>query len=135
MIRSLALLFVAVAALPCAPSALAFVSTPTFTTSASTAAASSSSALFGYIPDGLTKEQWEKIKKKETEAKKNLGKVGPRGFKSRSMQSFQEAMERGEATHLLPVFNAKERIAKGELKKEDIPYMQRGGAWVSKSWM
>jgi len=45
------------------------------------------------------------------------------------MQSFQEAMERGEATHLLPVFNAKERVMKGELKMEDIPYMQRGGSW------
>jgi hypothetical protein len=37
------------------------------------------------------------------------------------MQSFQEAMERGEASHLLPVFDAKERVRKGELKLEDIP--------------
>ena len=37
------------------------------------------------------------------------------------MQSFQEAMDRGEASHLLPVFNAADRIKKGELKKEDIP--------------
>jgi hypothetical protein len=37
------------------------------------------------------------------------------------MQSFQEALERGEAEHLLPVFNAKERVKKGELKLEDIP--------------
>lgn len=36
-------------------------------------------------------------------------------------------MERGEAEHLLPVFNAEERVKKGELKPEDIPYMQRGG--------
>ena len=43
------------------------------------------------------------------------------------MQAFQEAMERGEAEHLMPVFNAEERIKKGELKREDIPYMQRGG--------
>ena len=27
------------------------------------------------------------------------------------------------------LFKAKERVAKGELKVEDIPYMQRGGAW------
>lgn len=52
--------------------------------------------------------------------------MGPKGFKSRSMQSFQEALERGEAEHLLPVFNAKQKIAKGELREEDIPYMQRG---------
>jgi hypothetical protein len=31
----------------------------------------------------------------------------------------------------MPVFNAKEKVKKGELKLEDIPYMQRGGAWVS----
>jgi hypothetical protein len=43
------------------------------------------------------------------------------------MQAFQEAMERGEAEHLMPVMNAAERIKKGELKPEDIPYMQRGG--------
>ncbi|CAB9501857.1 expressed unknown protein [Seminavis robusta] len=46
-----------------------------------------------------------------------------------SMQSFQEALERGEADHLLPVFNAKEKIAKGEIRPEDVPYMQRGGKW------
>ena len=52
--------------------------------------------------------------------------MGPKGFQSRSMQSFQEALERGEAEHLLPVFNAKQKVARGELRKEDIPYMQRG---------
>ena len=25
--------------------------------------------------------------------------------------------------------DAKERVAKGEIKQEDIPYMQRGGSW------
>ena len=29
----------------------------------------------------------------------------------------------------MPVANAKERVARGELKVEDIPYMQRGGNW------
>ena len=47
--------------------------------------------------------------------------MGPKGFKSRSFQSFQESLERGEAAHLLPVFNAKEKIARGELRPEDIP--------------
>lgn len=46
-----------------------------------------------------------------------------------SFQSFQEALERGEAEHLLPVFNAKEKVKRGEIKTEDIPYMQRGGSW------
>jgi hypothetical protein len=91
-------------------------------------------SLFEYIPSGFTKDSWAKFKaaeqkKKDEIAKKNLGRMGPKGFQSRSFQSFQEALERGEATHLLPVENAKERLAKGELKPEDIPYMQRGGNW------
>jgi hypothetical protein len=85
----------------------------------------------GYVPDGFTADTYKKFKAEENKKKqsKNLGGVGPRGFESRSMQSFQEAMERGEASHLMPVFNAKERIKKGTLRKEDVPYMQRGGKW------
>ncbi len=93
----------------------------------------SSSSLFGYVPDGFTKDLYEKFKKAEAKKKqqqqKNLGRMGPKGFQSRSFQSFQEALERGEATHLMPVMNAKEKVKKGILKKEDIPYMQRGGNW------
>jgi hypothetical protein len=51
-----------------------------------------------------------------------------------SFQSFQEALEKGEASHLMPVFNAKQKIQSGELRPEDIPYMQRGGNWVSMFW-
>jgi len=85
-----------------------------------------------YIPSGFTKESWAKFKTKEAKTKasqKNLGRMGPKGFQSRSFQSFQEALERGETSHLMPVMNAKERVRKGELKVEDIPYMQRGGNW------
>jgi hypothetical protein len=39
-------------------------------------------------------------------------------------------LERGEATHMMPVENAKEKLRKKEIKLEDIPYMQRGGSWV-----
>ena len=47
---------------------------------------------------------WAEFKKKEAAQKKaNLGRSGPRGFQSRSMQSFQEALERGEADHLMPM--------------------------------
>ncbi len=91
-----------------------------------------STELYGYVPSGFTPEQYKKFKEQEAKKKaalKNLGGVGPKGFKSRSFQSFQEALERGEADHLLPVLNAKERVKKGELKLQDIPYMQRGGSW------
>lgn len=108
----------------------AFVASSTLSVSSQ----SSLVTLYGYIPDGLTAEQWKKIKEKEAQKKANLGKLGPRGFKSRSFQSFQEALERGEATHLMPVENAKERLRKGEIKLSDIPYMQRGGSWVSPSF-
>lgn len=71
---------------------------------------STSTALNGYVPDGFTKESYERFKKAEAaKKKKNLGNLGPKGFKSRSFQSFQEALERGEAAHLMPVMNAKER--------------------------
>lgn len=95
------------------------------------AASMSSTALYVYIPSGFTKESWAKFQEKEAKQKQaqNLGRMGPRGFQSRSMQSFQEALERGEADHLLPMMNAKERLKKGEIKEDDIPYMQRGGAW------
>ena len=85
-----------------------------------------STALHEYIPSGFTKDTWAAFKAKEKkqkdeQMKKNLGRVGPKGFKSRSFQSFQEALERGEATHMMPVEFAKEKLARGEIKEEDIP--------------
>ena len=81
-----------------------------------------STQLYEYIPTGFTKESWAKFKAKEQKkkdelAKKNLGRLGPKGFQSRSFQSFQEALERGEATHLMPVENAEARLKSGELKR------------------
>ncbi|CAM9114235.1 unnamed protein product [Choristocarpus tenellus] len=77
----------------------------------------------GYVPDGLSAEEWKKIQAKEKEAKKNLGKIGPNRFKSRSFQAWQEA----GAGHLFPVDPKK--VKSGEIAMKDVPYMQRGGAW------
>ena len=97
---------------------------PSTSVAAPSARTTSLVALNGYVPDGFTKESYAKFKANEAKKKakaKNLGGMGPKGFKSRSFQSFQEALERGEASHLMPVMNAKERVRKGELKPEDIP--------------
>ncbi|KAL7575773.1 hypothetical protein ACA910_003103 [Epithemia clementina (nom. ined.)] len=88
-------------------------------------------AQWGYVPDGMTPEQYKKLKDQEKASKSNkkFGAFGPQSFKSRSLQSFQTDMEKGKAGHLMPVFNAKELLKTGKLKQEDIPYMQRGGSW------
>mmetsp|Transcript_24741 Transcript_24741/g.42102 ORF Transcript_24741/g.42102 Transcript_24741/m.42102 type:complete len:178 (-) Transcript_24741:521-1054(-) len=85
----------------------------------------------GYVPDGMSPEQWRKMKDKEKQNKesKKFGAFGPQTFKSRSLQSFQKDLEKGKTGHLMPMFNAKEKLKKGQIKQEDIPYMQRGGAW------
>ena len=85
----------------------------------------------GYVPDGMTPEQYKKMKEKDAAAKrgKNLGAYGPQSFKSRSLQAFQKDLEEGKASHLMPVLNAKEQLKAGKLKQEDIPYMQRLGSW------
>jgi len=75
-----------------------------------------------YIPDGLTKAQWAKIKKQEEEAKKARGDMAIMGtgkFKSRSMEAWQKA----GAKHLFPV-------NPNEVPYEERPYMQRkNGDW------
>ena len=62
-----------------------------------------SSLSAGYIPDGVTQAQWDAMKKKDAARDGKLGANGPRGFKSRSMDSFVKALEAGEATHLMAV--------------------------------
>merc|ERR1719451_5608 len=89
----------------------------------------------------MSKEQWAAMQKKEKDAKanKNFGAGGARGFKSRSFNSFVDAMERGEATHLFAVDPRK--VKSGEIPLKDVPYMQRGGSWDNsdlsgkKGWM
>mmetsp|Transcript_32920 Transcript_32920/g.49702 ORF Transcript_32920/g.49702 Transcript_32920/m.49702 type:complete len:182 (+) Transcript_32920:246-791(+) len=84
-----------------------------------------------YVPEGLTEGQYKQIKEQEKRKNvgKNLGALGPRGFKSRSMQAWQEAYEKGLATHEIAPFGYREALKAGKLKKEDVPYMVRGGSW------
>lgn len=99
-------------------------------TSLPSSSVSSTAAYAGYVPDGMTAAQYKAFKEKEAKKnQRNLGAMGPKGFKSRSFQSFQEALERGEAGHLMPVEFAEDKVRRGELRREDIPYMQRGGSW------
>ena len=88
------------------------------------------SALHAYVPAGLSAAEYQKIKDADQKKMgKNLGGLGPRGFKSRSMQSWQEAYERGETAHSIAPFGYREALKKGEIKKQDVPYMVRGGSW------
>jgi hypothetical protein len=79
----------------------------------------------------MSPEEYRRLREKETAEtkKKRFSAVGPQSFKSRSLQSFQKDMEDGKAGHLMPVFNSKEKLKKGEIKQKDIPYMQRLGSW------
>lgn len=109
--------------------------------SSQTSRADATRLYMGYVPDGLSKAQYEKMKKEEAakRAKREFGKAGTRGFESRSMQSFVAALEKGEAKHLMPV-NPK-KVKSGEIALKDVPYMQRGGSWDNsdllgkKGWM
>merc|ERR1712238_154178 len=72
-----------------------------------------------YIPSGMSKEQWAKLKSKEKGANKgkNLGQVGITSFKSRSFAEWQKA----GGVNLFPV-------DPNSVKSQDeIPYMQRAG--------
>ena len=97
--------------------------------------------LSAYVPSGMSAAEWKKIQDKEKKQRtgKNFGAGGARGFKSRSFNSFVDAMERGEATHLFAV--NPDLVRKGEIALKDVPYMQRGGSWDNsdlkgkKGWM
>ena len=96
------------------------------------------SFLFAYVPDGLTQEQYNQLKEREKNIKK-LGTQGPRGFKSRSFDSFLKAKERGETSYNFPV--NPDDVRSGKVPLKDVPYMQRGGSWDNsdlikgKGWM
>merc|ERR1712054_140780 len=71
------------------PAALAFSPSSSFGSFAVQKAATCP-AYMGYVPDGLSKEQYEKIKKKDKDAAAlNKARVGVNRFRSRSMQAFK----------------------------------------------
>jgi hypothetical protein len=72
-----------------------------------------------YIPSGMSKEQWRKLKEAEKKKNqgKNLGQVGITSFKSRSFADWQKA----GGKNLFPVDPKKVKNPK------DLPYMQRPG--------
>lgn len=78
-----------------------------------------------YIPNGMSKEQWKKMKDAEKQKKKgkNLGKSGITTFKSRSFDDWQKA----GGKNLFPV---DPRTVKDP---KDLPYMQRPGGSVDDS--
>ena len=69
-----------------------------------------------YIPDGMSKAQWDAIKEKEKKMKpkgKNYGAVGITKFKSRSFEAWQKS----GGKNLFPV--------DPNTPEEEKPYMQR----------
>lgn len=72
-----------------------------------------------YIPSGMSKEQWRKVKEQEKKKAKgkNLGKTGITSFKSRSFADWQKS----GGKNLFPV------DPKSVKNEKDLPYMQRKG--------
>lgn len=72
-----------------------------------------------YIPSGMSKEQWQKIKdaEKNKNKGKNLGQTGITSFKSRSFADWQKS----GGKNLFPVDPTKVKDPR------EIPYMQRPG--------
>ena len=86
----------------------------------------------GYVPSGMQPHEWHEMQRAEKEAaqSKKFAAYGPTSFKSRSMQGFQEDLEKGKSGHLFPAMFAKQRVKSGQMKAEEVPYMQRaGGSW------
>ena len=88
----------------------------------------------GYVPDGLSKAQWDKIKAKEKQTKK-LKMDGTSGmkFRSRSFDDFVKGRENGTLQYNMPMEKAAEKLKKGLIKPEDVPYMQRPGGMPDNS--
>jgi urocanate hydratase len=56
----------------------------------------------GYVPSGMSVHEWhelQRLEKREMESKE-FGKIGPKGFMSRSLQAFQEDLDKGKVCSL-----------------------------------
>ena len=106
----------------------AFTASPRVTQSLTTSITTdSTSQLNAYVPDELTEQEYSQLKKREQaqRSKADYARLGPRGFKSRSMEGWQKAYEQGKAKHnFAPV-----SMDKKKMSKKDLPYMVRGGSW------
>merc|ERR1712127_594151 len=78
-----------------------------------------------YIPSGISKEQWRKMKEAEKKKKqgKNLGATGITSFKSRSFAEWQKS----GGKNLFPV------DPKSVKDPSKLPYMQRKGGQADDS--
>ena len=76
----------------------------------------------GYVPSGLSVHEWHDMQRAEKRKlkEKDFKATGPKGFKSRSFQAFQEDLEKGKVKHLFPTMFARENVAKGLIKEEDV---------------
>ena len=89
-----------------------------------------------YIPDGLTKEQWKKMKQKEQDKNKNMKFNGTSGmkFRSRSFADFQKGRESGLYKYNMPLEgDVKKLLREKKIKPEDVPYIQRPGGMPDNS--
>merc|ERR1712232_1402806 len=55
--------------------------------------------------------------------------MGNQGTRQEEGWKGPDAYERGEAGHTIAPFGYREKLNKGQIKKEDVPYMVRGGSW------
>ncbi|KAL3921330.1 MAG: hypothetical protein SGARI_006707 [Bacillariaceae sp.] len=98
----------------------AFSTSSSFSGSAVTSSVQNNNGLsMEYIPAGMSKDQWKKMKEAEKNKNKgkNLGQSGITTFKSRSFSDWQKA----GGKNLFPVDPKKVKDPK------DLPYMQRPG--------
>lgn len=61
----------------------------------------------GYVPSGMSVHEWHELQRKEKRdmLSKEFGKLGPKGFKSRSLQAFQEDLEQGKVSEVITTTN------------------------------